>query len=134
MMQDEDGCYPFSITVRDRFGDFGLVNVVILRRHGATLEIDCFVMSCRVLSRGVEQLAMNKVFREARRLGCERVVGRYIETAKNGMVKNFFDRFGFDRLDRIDGDGTAYDLDVEHYVPHDVYIREMDGSGEGAQQ
>lgn len=134
MMQDEDGCYPFSITVRDRFGDFGLVNVVILRRHGATLEIDSFVMSCRVLSRGVEQLAMNKVFREARRLGCQRVVGRYIETAKNGMVKTFFDRFGFDRLDRTDGDGTAYGLDVEHYVPHDVYIREMDGLEEGPSQ
>jgi FkbH-like protein len=134
MMHDEEDYFPFSITVRDRFGDFGLVNVVILRRDGAKLEVDSFVMSCRVLSRGVEQLAMNKVFREARRMGCERVVGRYIETAKNSMVKNFFDRFGFDRTSQSEGEGIEYSLDVEHYVPQEVYIREMDVSAGGTEQ
>jgi predicted enzyme involved in methoxymalonyl-ACP biosynthesis len=82
-----------------------------------------------VLQRGVEQLAMNKVFREARRMGCVRVVARYIATAKNGMVKDFYDRFGFDRLAASDADGVTYCLDVEHYVPQDVYIREMDVVG-----
>jgi len=125
MMGDEAGCFPFSITVRDRFGDFGLINVVILRRADSALEIDTFVMSCRVLQRGVEQLAMNKVFEEARRSGCRRVLGRYIPTAKNGMVKDFYDRFGFRREAAPDGEGTSFALGVDEYLPRQVHIREV---------
>ena len=125
MMRDEDGWFPFSITVRDRFGDFGLISVVILRRVGRALEIETFVMSCRVLQRGVEQLAMNKVFEHGRRAGCDRVVGRYIPTAKNGMVKDFYERFGFDRLAAPEAEGSSYSLTVDKYVPREITIREV---------
>ncbi len=125
MLRDEEKCYPFSITVRDRFGDFGLINLVILRRVEDALEIDTFVMSCRVLQRGVEQLAMNRVFEHARRAGCRRVVGCYIPTAKNVMVKDFYERFGFAPIEARDGQGSWYALDVADYLPREVYIREV---------
>ena len=54
-------------------------------------------MSCRVLQRGVESFAMNNIFAYAARLGAKRVVGHYIPTAKNDMVKGFFKSFGFER-------------------------------------
>ncbi|HET6413604.1 MAG TPA: HAD-IIIC family phosphatase [Anaeromyxobacter sp.] len=126
MMRDLENCFPFSITVRDRFGDFGLINVVILRRAGSALEVDTFLMSCRVLQRGVEQLAMNKVFELARRSGCEAVLGRYIPSAKNAMVKDFYQRFGFHQVATTPGaEGTAWRLDVDEYVPREVHIGEV---------
>jgi len=125
MMQDDERCFPFTTTVRDRFGDFGLINVVILRHADSVVEIDTFVMSCRVLQRGVEQLAMNKVFRYAADVGARYVVGRYIPTAKNGMVRDFFERFGFDVWSDDSNEGIAYRLEVERYHPRRVHIAEV---------
>jgi len=124
MMRDEEAYFPFSISVRDRFGDFGLINLVILRHSGTVLEIDTFVMSCRVLQRGVEQLAMNKIFEYARRVGCDRVIGRYIPSPKNGMVKSFYAQFGFERLSGDDAEGLLWSLKPSDYVEREVYITE----------
>lgn len=124
MMRDESACFPFSISVRDRFGDFGLINLVILRHVGTVLEIDTFVMSCRVLQRGVEQLAMNKIFEYARRVGCDRVIGRYIPSPKNGMVKNFFAQFGFERVSSDDAEGILWSMRPSDYVEREIFITE----------
>jgi len=125
MMRDEEELFPFSITLQDRFGDIGLINVAILRRVAETLEIDNFLMSCRVLQRGVEQFAMNKIVEYARDRGHRRVTGRYIPTAKNGMVKNFYAQFGFVQTEAANGEGTEWSLAVEDYVPHEVFIQEL---------
>ncbi len=125
MMRDEAKCFPFTTTLWDVFGDFGLINVVILRHAGSTVEIDTFVMSCRVLQRGVEQLAMNKVFQYAAHVGARYVVGRYLPTAKNGMVKDFYARFGFSEWLGAEGGGTAYRLEVNRYEPRRVHIAEV---------
>ena len=124
MMEDPERYYPFTISVRDRFGDFGLVNVVVLRLHPdeGLLEIDVFLMSCRVLQRGVEQLAMNTIFEHARSGHFERVVGRYIPTAKNMMVKNFFEQFGFRRVETQGGEAMDWHLEPDQYVPRRVFI------------
>ncbi len=124
MMRDAERFFPFTISVQDRFGDFGLINVVILRLHRSErlLEIDTFLMSCRVLQRGVEQLAMNRIFEFARNEKFQSVTGRYIPTGKNAMVKSFFEQFGFRRLASSD-DGTAeWQLETEQYAPRKVFI------------
>ncbi|MCY7388544.1 MAG: HAD-IIIC family phosphatase [Burkholderiales bacterium] len=126
LMNDAHHFYPFSITVHDRFGKFGLINVVVLRKTPEALEIDTFLMSCRVLQRGIEQYAMNKIFDYARLCGYKRVNGRYIPTAKNMMVAGFFEKFGFDRADADEGDaGTTWHLTVADYEPREVPIREL---------
>jgi FkbH-like protein len=126
MMEDREHFYPFTISVQDRFGDFGLINVVILRLHPAEseVEIDAFLMSCRVLQRGVEQLAMNKIFDFARQHGYESVAGQYIPTAKNMMVKSFFEQFGFHRNEISDEGVTRWRLKTAEYVPRKVFIDE----------
>jgi FkbH-like protein len=124
MMRDEAHCFPFAISLRDRFGDFGLINVVILRKVAHALEIDTFLMSCRVLQRGVEQYAMNKTFEIARLLECDTVVGRYMPTAKNAMVKGFFGQFGFAQVEGATGEGTEWILPTDRYVRREVFIRE----------
>jgi FkbH-like protein len=128
MLRNEREVYPFSIGLRDRFGDFGLINIVILRRLGESVEIDTFVMSCRVLQRGVEQLAMNKVFEYAREVGAASVRGQYLPTAKNGMVKDFYARFGFQRETPDDAEASTWSLAVDAWVPREVYIDEREPS------
>ncbi len=125
MMEDWRNCLPFTTTVRDRFGDFGLINVVILQHAGDTLEVETFVMSCRVLQRGVEQLAMNRVFRHAADVGARYVIGHYIPTPKNAMVKDFFPRFGFEPWDTGEREGITYRLEVSRYEPRRVHITEV---------
>lgn len=121
-MNDDQMTYPFSITVRDRFGDFGLIAVIVLKHSGDTLEIDTFLMSCRVLQRGVEQYAMNHIVEYARMKNFKTIVGRYIPTAKNAMVREFFGQFGFERGAEAGEAGTEWRLEVSRYVPHEVFI------------
>jgi FkbH-like protein len=125
MMRDEKGFHTLTLTVQDRFGDFGLVNLAILKKAGDTLEIDTFLMSCRVLQRGVEQLAMNCIFGYAVQHGFQQVVGRYIPTAKNAMVKVFYEQFGFQRVDAPGSEGVVYRLPAREYAFREVFIRNV---------
>ena len=125
-MENQESYYPFTLSLQDRFGDFGLINIVILRMkpEDRVLEIDTFLMSCRVLLRGVEQLAMNKIFEFAREGGYEIVVGQYIPTAKNMMVKAFFEQFGFHHTATSEGGVTQWQLEAAEYVTRKVFIDE----------
>ena len=88
---------------------------MILKHAGDDLEIDEYLMSCRVLQRGVESFAMNNIFAYAVRLGAKRVVGHYIPTAKNDMVKGFFESFGFEKIADGDGGAPQWALAVDAY-------------------
>jgi FkbH-like protein len=106
----------------DRFGDNGLISVVIGHREGAVLHIDVWLMSCRVLKRGVERLLANHLFERARAMNVESVRGAYIPTAKNRMVENLYRELGFAPAGNGD-DGTLYwELRVQDYKPEPVQI------------
>lgn len=85
------------IRLRDRFGDTGLISALLLRQDGDTLEIDTWVMSCRVLGRTVEELAMTLALADARRRGCARLRGIYRASGRNGLVAGLYARLGFAR-------------------------------------
>jgi FkbH-like protein len=121
-MRDANGCFPFWISLADRFGDNGLILVAICRCAADTLDIDSFLMSCRVLQRGVEQLAMNTIVDLARRRGMHRVTGRYIPSAKNGMVRDFYRQFGFEAVATHADGGAEFALAVADYVARPLRI------------
>ncbi|NBB17403.1 HAD-IIIC family phosphatase [Caulobacter sp. SLTY] len=80
----------------DRFGDHGMIGVVIVRGLGGPdWEIDSWLMSCRVLERGVEQALMNQLIETARAAGARSLNGRWIDSGRNGLVREFYDRMGF---------------------------------------
>ena len=110
-----------TVTLQDKFGDYGLISVVILTRQGTSLEVETYLMSCRVLMRGVEHFVMNRIFDYAAREGLERVVGRYVATAKNAMVRDFYADFGFQRL-ADDGNAIAWALAPSQYVPRPAFM------------
>lgn len=114
-MKDEAGSFPFYVTLCDDLGDSGLIAVAILLFKGDVVEIDSWLMSCRVLMRGVEEFMMNQVFALARARGAKRVVGRYVPTAKNDMVREFYGRFGFERAGEAPEGGVVWSLDVAGY-------------------
>jgi len=99
----------------DRFGDHGLIAVVIGYAREDDFEIDTWLMSCRVLKRQVEEEVLNEVVRLARVRGCTRVVGQYIPTAKNGMVRELYPQKGFSHSRETSGGVQFYELDVAQY-------------------
>jgi FkbH-like protein len=121
MMQDSSFT-PLTLRLADKFGDYGLISVVILKHAGEELEIDEYLMSCRVLQRGVESFAMNNIFSYAARLGAKRVTGQYLPTAKNAMVKGFFHSFGFQKVADGEAGASRWALAVDAYRPRETFI------------
>jgi FkbH-like protein len=124
MMQDAS-CIPVYGSLRDRFGDHGLISVIVACPDPAenVLEITDWLMSCRVLARGVEEYLMNYIVREAARLNLGLVSGSYIPTAKNAMVKEFFPKFGFQKVGETQDGSTHWRLRVADYGYRKTYIQ-----------
>lgn len=131
MMADEATWVPWYAKLTDRFGDNGLISVVILKRQADALLIDAWLMSCRVLGRGVEAFAMNRVVEWARAHGYRTVIGHYLPTAKNGMVKEFYAQFGFDKVDEGPTGEATWQLDVAAYAPREVPMVAVESAGNG---
>lgn len=125
MMHAADGCIPLTASLKDRFGDHGLISIVVacVERAESTLVLTDWVMSCRVLGRGVEEYLMNRIVSEARARGLDRVRGDYVPTPKNQMVSEFYPRFGFRRLGEGADGRVIWQLDVRDYECRDVFIR-----------
>jgi FkbH-like protein len=121
----------FSVMVRlkDRLGDYGLISVIICKVEQERLRIDTWLMSCRVLKRGVEHFSMNRVFAFAQKAGCREVVGTYAPTSKNGMVREFYKQFGFVESGRGPSGESHWTLPVRDYREFPVHIK---GTGEEA--
>jgi FkbH-like protein len=131
-MMEDDTCLPLYAELADRLSDHGLISLVSCRTKQNELVIEDWVMSCRVLSRGVEQYLMTKVFEHACANGCRRVIGSYLPTAKNGMVRDFYERFGFQKIADHDG-GATWALSVAQYQPSPTYIRQVEMNAFAAQ-
>ncbi len=104
-----------TFSLRDKLGDSGLISVLFLKDDGHEIFVDTWVMSCRVLQRGVEQVALHEVLRICRQRGRPRLKGVYIPTERNGMVRDHFRDLGFAPAE-TDGNGTAWVLDANSPV------------------
>lgn len=114
----------FSVRLADRFGDHGLISIVISRVRGEVLEIDTWLMSCRVLKRQVEFEALNELVRLAKSRGCIQIAGDYLPTAKNEMVSDFYPRMGF-TLKQETPEARTFELTVAKFQPVPTKIKIM---------
>ncbi|NOT26786.1 MAG: HAD-IIIC family phosphatase [Acidobacteria bacterium] len=108
-----DGFITAFARLSDRFGDHGLVSAFIGEiSSGRELRVDTWLMSCRVLKRGLELFLFQEIVRQAikRQLVCIR--GQYIPTAKNQLVEMLFEEMGFSRDSDTPGDGTFWHYDL----------------------
>jgi len=100
-----------SFTLEDKFGDSGLICAVIMKKmEEKKLFIDTWFMSCRVLKRGMENYVLNTIVSIAKENGFETLIGEYIPTAKNEMVRDFYLNLGFEPIDKI------WKLECTHYI------------------
>ena len=117
---NDDHYLTLYYTLKDKFGDHGLVSVVIMEKiSDKELFVDTWLMSCRVLKRGMEEFIVNKMIETAKSNGFEQVIGEYIPTAKNAMVKDIYKTMGFEQTDE-----NKYCIDVDSYKPQNNYIKE----------
>ena len=112
----------FTMRLEDRFGDSGLISVVIAKIEGGVFVLDTWLMSCRVLKRQVEDEIMNEIFRLSEVAGCAKVRGIYLPTAKNGIVAGIYEEFGF-VLTKGSAARKEFELEVEKYQMRSTKIR-----------
>jgi FkbH-like protein len=94
-VMNDPGFVGYSVRLKDRFGDHGLISIVIGEMVGETMKVDTWLMSCRVLKRQVEEEVLNELARLAKLKNCTRLEGIYLPTPKNEMVRDFYSRMGF---------------------------------------
>jgi FkbH-like protein len=117
------------VRLADRFGEHGLISVLIALRGAAepdTLQIDTWLMSCRVINRTVEHFLFNALLDAAARQGIRRLRGTYLATPKNGLVRELYARLGFAPRPGVGVPGDHYELDVEGASPAKTFVRATD--------
>jgi len=111
MMRDPDWKIS-TFRVKDRYADNGLVGVAITHTSDRICEIDSFLMSCRVIGRGVETALLSVLVEQAASQGCKAMRGWFLPTRKNAPCRSFFADHGFALVEEQDG-GSRWELDLE---------------------
>jgi len=118
---DDPHALSLQIRLLDVFGDNGIVALVVGAREGDAFRLAIWLMSCRVLGRGLEEETLNLVVAEAKRLGASRVIGEYRPSAKNGMVREHYKRLGFDLLSEAET-LVEWTLHLSEWSPRVTFI------------
>lgn len=117
----DPGYITLSFTLSDKFGDHGLISAVIMRwQDDVTLFIDTWVMSCRVLKRGMEEFIINKIIDTAKSAGAHKIIGEYIKTPKNKMTEKIYGSLGFDNIG-----GNVFSAETDNFKYNTSYISEI---------
>ena len=105
--------------LEDKFGEYGLIGIIILKKIDSdSVFIDTLIVSCRVLKRGMEEFIFNKIVKLAASEGYNKIIGEYLPTPKNALVKDIFQEFGFTKEE------DQWELDIKDYRERKVFIKE----------
>ena len=106
----------------DKFGDNGIVSLLIGKIDGEILNIDLFLMSCRVLKRDMEFAMLDELVKVSKKRQIKKIIGFYYKTEKNNMVSNLYLDFGFVKVHEDNGD-TVWELNnLDEYINKNKYI------------
>ena len=112
-VMDDPRAFGLQFRLLDRFGDNGVIAIVIGRLNdGQDCILDTWLMSCRVLGRGVEDASLAVIVEQARSLGAQRLIGEYRPTPRNAMVAGHYQRLGFQQ----DAAAQTWALDIADFV------------------
>ncbi len=116
---EDDRFVTLYFTLKDKFGDHGLISTVIMEKQDTCLFVNTWLMSCRVLKRGMEEFIVNKMLSTAASLGFKTVIGEYLKTPKNAMVANIYEKLGFTPMEN-----GRFLADVAAFTPNKTHITE----------
>lgn len=109
--------------LEDKFGDNGVVSVAIGKineERQDVLDIELWLMSCRVLKRDMEFAMMDEFVKQAKQIGIKTIKGYYYPTAKNAMVKEFYGLQGFEKISEDEAGNTVW----EYVIPDTIVPRQ----------
>ena len=107
----------------DKFGDNGVITVVIAKEEDKdTLGIELWLMSCRVLKRGMEDAMLDALVEKAKEKGYSKLKGYYYRTEKNNMVRYFYKGFDFELISEKDNLDSVWELDINDYQNRNRFI------------
>lgn len=108
--------------LEDKFGDNGVVSLVIGQKEEKTMHIRLWLMSCRVLKRDMEYAMMDTLVKDCRKQGVETIYGYYYKTAKNAMVKEFYSLMGFEKINEDEQENSTwkYEVPVDYRCKNEV--------------
>ncbi len=127
-MAEDPTTATFYVRLKDRFGDNGIISVVIGRFNSSgdepVMEIDSWLMSCRVLGRRVEYAVLDALVKAALAKKATALVGEYIPTARNDLVREHYSELGFAPVDAPEqGNGhTRWIMPLEGYQPRNLEL------------
>ena len=121
-MQSADDYICLYGKLEDKFGDNGVVSVISGQISDSQLHMRLWLMSCRVLKRGMEDAMLDTLVEDAKAKGLKAIIGYYYPTPKNGMVKDFYGRMGFEKIDEDAEGNTTWKLDLSSYTPKNPAI------------
>lgn len=98
--------------LEDKFGDNGVVSVLIGTKKGTALHMDLWLMSCRVLKRDMEYAMMDTLVRKCKEQGIKTIIGYYYPTIKNEMVKDFYSKMGFRKIREDENHNTTWEFSL----------------------
>ena len=114
----------YALSVKDRFGDSGITGLAIVRNGDGMSFIDSFLLSCRIIGRGIEDEFLKTIVDDAR---SGVITAEFLPTAKNSQVSEFYDKFGFEAK-TISGGGKKYKLSREKFRKQDTsHIKVLNG-------
>jgi FkbH-like protein len=112
--------FTLTVSLADSFGDYGLISAVIMEKKSSDrLFIDTWIMSCRVLKRGVENMLLDEIVALAKEYGFSQIEGEYLPTAKNGLVKDHYNNLGF----QLHPETGNWVLNVAEFKSEQIFIK-----------
>ena len=108
--------HVFTASVSDKFGDSGLTVacIVFIERDKAHAIIDTLLISCRIIGRNIEFVFMDQVFKFLINFGVKTINSKFIKTAKNNQVSDFYDKIGFS-IEKDEDNKKEYRLNFDEY-------------------
>ena len=120
-MMESDDYGLYTVSLKDKFSNYGVIACLVLQYQGGECFVDSWVMSCRVLKKDVEKYTMTKLLESAKARGCTKVVGEYLPTAKNGMVKELYQTFEFALTEEKEDGSRRFELtDMTKEYPYKI--------------
>ena len=120
-MKNPQKYFPVYVKLQDKYGDYGLVSVLILEIKNDHMFISEFIMSCRVFKRGLENFIMNQIVLEAKGRKIKKIVGEYILTKKNSPVKDLYKNFNFKLIEENES-SSIWELNTEKYKEQKCFM------------
>ena len=123
----QDGYWVFTMAVKDKFGDNGITGLIIIEldESNKTANIDSLLLSCRILGKSIEVAFVSYILNKLKAHGIKEVNAKYLATAKNSQVKDFYEKIGLHHASEVKTDSSEkkYSLQLEDfgYKEDDIY-------------